>query len=89
VETKVDLVNAPPHYTGGDIECKDGIREALRGCKDGYTAFCLGNTIKYIWRFRLKGDPVRDLKKAAFYLNEAIEHYERMYTDYGNLTRKK
>jgi hypothetical protein len=89
VGDKLDLVNDPPHYTEGEIECKDGIREALRGCKDGYTAFCLGNVIKYIWRFRLKGNPVQDLKKGAFYLNEAIKHQEKIYENYGNVKKKE
>jgi hypothetical protein len=89
VGNKVDLVNAPPHYTEGEIECKDGIKAALRGCKDSYMGWCLGNTIKYIWRFALKGNPLQDLKKASFYLTEAIGRYEELYTDYGNLTRKK
>ena len=35
--------------------------------------FNLGNAVKYIWRAGLKSkDPVEDLKKAIFYLNDEI-----------------
>jgi hypothetical protein len=35
--------------------------------------FNLGNAIKYIWRAGQKGDPVEDLRKAIFYLQDEIE----------------
>ena len=39
-----DYVNNPPHYTAGPIECIEAIRAALG--KDGFIAFCRGNSFK-------------------------------------------
>ncbi|MBF46117.1 MAG: hypothetical protein CMD38_07620 [Flavobacteriales bacterium] len=66
-----DMVNEPPHYKQGEIECKDAIKEALG--RSGYINYCRGNAIKYIWRAPHKGNPEQDLNKAQFYLNEAIQ----------------
>lgn len=34
--------------------------------------FNLGNAIKYAWRVDLKDEPIVDLEKAIFYLNDEI-----------------
>jgi hypothetical protein len=60
-----DMVNEPPHYTQGGIECIDAIRAALT--PEEFRGFCKGNAIKYSWREKLKGGD-EDLKKAAWYL---------------------
>jgi hypothetical protein len=65
-----DNVNHPPHYSQGDIECIDAIRAALG--PDAFVAYCRGNAIKYLWRCDHKGG-TEDLRKAAWYLNRAIE----------------
>lgn len=64
-----DMVNQPPHYTQGGVECIDGIDAALGPA--GFAAFCTGNAIKYLWRWRHKGG-VEDLRKARWYLDRAI-----------------
>lgn len=64
-----DLVNHPPHYTQGGVECIDGIDAALG--PEGFEAFCTGNAMKYLWRWRHKGG-VEDLRKARWYLDRAI-----------------
>jgi hypothetical protein len=61
-----DLVNHPPHYTSHP----SGI-EAIQVTR--HMTFNLGNAIKYIWRAGQKGDPVEDLRKAIFYLQDEIE----------------
>lgn len=66
----VDMVNQPPHYTHGDIECIDAIRAALG--PEGFAAFCRGNIIKYNWRCDYKGGQ-QDLKKADWYLNKLLK----------------
>lgn len=38
----------------------------------GYEAFCIGNVIKYLWRYKIKNG-TQDLEKAQWYLAEAIE----------------
>jgi hypothetical protein len=61
-----DLVNAPPHYRQGGIECIDAIRAALT--PEEFRGFCKGNVIKYAWRERHKGGDA-DLSKAGDYLD--------------------
>jgi hypothetical protein len=61
-----DLVNAPPHYRQGGIECIGAIRAALT--EEEFRGFVKGNAIKYVWREKHKGGD-EDLKKAAWYLN--------------------
>jgi len=66
---KVDAVNHPAHYTKhpSGVECID-IAEHFN--------FCLGNTIKYLWRAGDKGCKIEDLKKGAWYLNREIARLE-------------
>lgn len=78
ISSGVDLVNAPPHYRQGDIECIDAIRAALG--VDGFIGYCQGNALKYIWRFRHKGG-VQDLAKAGYYLNEMISTLNKLTPD--------
>jgi hypothetical protein len=61
-----DLVNAPPHYRQGGIECIDAIRAALT--PEEFRGYLKGNSMKYVWREKHKGGD-QDLKKAAWYLN--------------------
>lgn len=69
-----DPVNKPAHYNFGGIECIDYIRQVLG--EEGFKAYCLGNTIKYIHRHPYKGKPMEDLKKAQYYLNKAVTTLE-------------
>ena len=66
VTREPDVVNAPPHYRQGGIECIDAIRAALTD--EEFRGFIKGNAIKYTWREKNKGGD-EDLKKAAWYLN--------------------
>lgn len=66
-----DQVRHPDHYTAGSIETIDYIRDML-GARL-FSAYCLGNVIKYVSRHDKKGDPVTDLKKAQVYLEWAVE----------------
>jgi len=65
-----DMVNHPPHYTQGGIECIDAIRAAITG-KPPYEAWLVGQIIKYIWRYDKKNG-LEDLEKAKFYLDRLI-----------------
>lgn len=62
-------VEHPKHYNQGGVECID----ALDSCGFGLD-FCVGNAIKYLWRFKEKAKPVEDLEKARWYLDHAIEN---------------
>lgn len=68
-----DAVNHPNHYAG-KIEVIDYNRDKLT--PEEFTGFCMGNVIKYVSRWRKK-DGVQDLKKAAVYLQWAIENEEK------------
>ena len=61
-----DLVNAPPHYTKGQIECLEYIL-------DQNFCYLAGQVIKYVTRYRHKGKAKEDLSKAQFYLTKLIE----------------
>ena len=62
-----DNVNHPAHYEAAHpgMECIDLTRRL---------SFCAGNAAKYAWRHRMKGHPVEDLDKAAWYARDAQAH---------------
>lgn len=64
-----DDVNHPDHYCQGRVECIDAIESALG--PEGFQGYCIGNAIKYLWRYRDKGG-VKDLAKARWYLNRVL-----------------
>ena len=74
-DDEVDLVNSPPHYNVGGIECIDAILSATNHNKEGYLQ---GNILKYVWRYDYKGG-LEDLKKAQWYLNKLIEVYKEKH----------
>ncbi len=65
-----DSVNRPAHYTMGKIETLDFI-------EDQKFCYHAGNAIKYICRYRYKGKPVEDLRKAIYYLNRLADNLEK------------
>ena len=69
----VDLVNHPPHYTQGGIECIDAIRASMS--KEQFLGYCKGNSLKHQWRYEAKGG-VEDLKKAKWYLDRMIQEIQ-------------
>lgn len=68
-----DNINHPTHYTSRNIgyECVTLAK---------YQYFCTGNTIKYLWRYKSKGNPTEDLKKARWYALKASTKHEQTYT---------
>ena len=64
-----DPINHPRHYTQTPFECIEVI-EALN------LPFHLGAVLKYLWRYRLKGTPLEDLRKARWYLDRFIAQLE-------------
>lgn len=69
-----DPVNQPTHYTQGKVECIDAIESATVG-KNGFEAYCVGNVIKYLWRYEQKGGK-ESVEKAQYYLNKILENME-------------
>jgi len=69
-ELKPDLVNHPPHYFDGGIECIEAIEAQLTS--EEYRGYLKGNIAKYVWRERHKGG-TESLKKARWYLDRLLE----------------
>lgn len=73
IDAKDDKVNHPGHYTFGEIEVIDYIRDKMT--PDEFQGYCMGNILKYISRHKHKAG-VEDLKKAQVYLGWLIESEE-------------
>lgn len=69
-----DLVNHPPHYADGGIECIEAIEAQLTA--EEYRGYLRGNCAKYLWRCMLKGKPVEDLKKCQWYLERLLQTFD-------------
>ena len=69
-ESKSDTVNHPAHYKIGGIETIDFIEAKNLG-------YNLGNVVKYITRSGHKGDKLKDLEKAQWYLNREIDNLKK------------
>ena len=69
-----DAIN-PSHYQKGKVECIDAIESATAGL-EGIEAFCTGNAIKYLYRWKDKGG-VEDLAKAKWYLEKLIQEVNK------------
>lgn len=59
------MVDHPPHYNNGHIECIEAIEAMLT--PDEFVGYLRGNSLKYRWRFRYKTKPIEDLRKARWY----------------------
>lgn len=68
---KVDPVNSPAHYGTGKIECIEYIKDFLT--TEEYIGYLRGSVAKYLHRYRLKGKPKEDLRKASWYLSRLVE----------------
>lgn len=72
-----DNVDHPAHYTNRNIgyECIDITQ---------YQTFCVGNAIKYLWRYNDKGNPAEDLRKARWYAHRASMRQETVDLSSGS-----
>ena len=77
-----DNVDSPQHYTAGDVEVIDIIRQAVDGAT-GFEAVCLANCVKYLMRYRHKNG-VEDLFKAEKYLQWLIAELENEQATKGD-----
>ena len=71
-EKKADMVNHPPHYRAGGVECIDAIQAALT--PEEFAGHCKACVLKYVWRERHKGG-LESLKKGQWYLQKLIDNY--------------
>ena len=72
-----DNVDHPAHYTDRGIgyECIELTQ---------FQNFCVGNAMKYLWRFRDKGKPLEDLQKARWYAHWASMEGETVLRAFGH-----
>lgn len=70
-ESQKEMINHPPHYKNGNIECIEAMIDVFG--KHKVAAFCELNAFKYQWRANNKGTDIQDKKKAIWYLNKYIE----------------
>lgn len=63
-----DPIN-PAHYRShpSGIECIEITR---------HMNFNIGNSIKYLWRYMDKGDPIENLQKAQWYIDDEIRRLQ-------------
>lgn len=67
-----DAVKRPSHYMLEDgTEVKNHIRSILGD--DGFKSWAIGNAIKYVSRYKDKGNPIQDLKKAQENIQMVID----------------
>ena len=77
-----DMVNSPPHYNTGNVECIVAIEESMT--PDAFKGYLKGNVLKYMWRYEYKNGP-QDLDKAQWYLNKLVETLKKDKTSYKQL----
>lgn len=65
MKPEADMIKHPPHYTRGQIQVWDFII-------DQQLNYLAGNVVKYLCRYRFKGDPLESLRKAEAYLKKLI-----------------
>lgn len=70
-----DTVERPKHYNVFKKEVVYTIKDLLDNNDNynSYESYCIGNSLKYIFRAGLKGDFCEDLEKARYYINKILE----------------
>lgn len=64
-----DVVYQPKHYTAGNIETIDYIKDKLTA--EQFEGYCIGNCLKYLSRYRHKNG-AEDIQKSIVYAKWAI-----------------
>ena len=67
----MDKVNKPDHYMVGGCEAIDVIKAKLT--REEFIGYCKGNVLKYTMRSNYKGDHDTHLRKAEYYIREAVD----------------
>ena len=70
-----DNINHPAHYGNGQIEAIEYMKDNMDYMM--FLGYLEGNCKKYLHRYRYKGKPVEDLKKARWYLEALIQQQSR------------
>ena len=78
-ESRKNMINHPPYYTKGEIECIDAMRASCT--REQFEGYLKCVVIKYLWRFEKKDSRVKDLKKAQWYLDRLIKLEEKYFKE--------
>ena len=86
----MNTIDHPPHYQASLDPSSDRTFEAISVIEAwGHgESFAIGNVLKYLCRYKKKGDPLEDLKKAKFYLDWVISLRQKETTPKGAVFRK-
>lgn len=81
-ETKVDMVNHPPHYGNGPDDPYEHIKIMEATLTREEFVGAMKFTISRYWhRLDKKGDPLENAQKAQWYTNRLVEYMQRPKTD--------
>ena len=78
-DAAVDMVNQPPHYNNGKVECIEAIEASMSD--EEFIGYLKGNALKYLWRYRYKQNAVADLEKSNWYLTRLTDFYGAQFND--------
>lgn len=71
VPEDTDLINSPPHYADGGLECIEYIKQRLT--EEEFRGYLRGNMIKYQHRLMAKGSAKMNAEKIGWYCNRLIQ----------------
>ena len=71
-----DLVNNPNHYRQSSTETIDIIKSAMTA--EEFHGYLKGACMKYMSRYKYKGNAVQDLEKAEWYLKRLLKEVKAM-----------
>lgn len=71
-----DIVKNPDHYTFRGRECSD-IITTMTATSNGKIAYYEGAICKYMYRYPMKGEPIKDLMKARQYIDMLIRELQQ------------
>ena len=82
-----DIVNNPSHYRQSSTETIDLIKESMT--TEEFHGYLKGACMKYMSRYKYKGQPIQDLEKAEWYfkrliaevLDKEVEKQQKEYPD--------
>ena len=73
--SEADNVKNPDHYTFRGRECSD-IIATMTATSTGKIAYYEGAICKYMYRYPMKGTPIKDLMKARQYIDMLIRELQ-------------
>lgn len=75
IKSEADIIKSPDHYTFRGRECSD-IIATMTATSNGKIAYYEGAICKYMYRYPMKGTPIKDLMKARQYIDMLIHELQ-------------